>query len=171
MKHLFWFALFLFGLWIETAMSSYLHIAGFKINVVLILLIVVMLRWRSPALLFYGLMFGFMTDAHSHGIIGVNGLSFFIVSILAKWIGEWLYDENILTTFISVSILSLVEGGIRLILLKLLFVEMPWNYFLFTVILPLAPIHGAAAVIFSLIVVRLEKFFHLKIEGEQALYR
>jgi len=66
--------------------------------------------------------------------------------------------------------LSLVEGGIRLILLKVLFLEMPWNHFLFTIVLPLAPIHGVTAVIFSLIIVRLEKFFHLKTEEEHALY-
>lgn len=170
MKHLFWLILFLFGLWGETALSSYLQIAGFKINMVLILLIVVMLRWRPPMILFYGLIFGFMTDVHSHGILGVNGLSFFIILILAKWIGEWLYDENILTTFMSVSILSLVEGGIRLILLKILFTGMPWNLFFFKIILPLAPIHGVIAVIFSLIIVRLEKFFHLQTEEEHALY-
>lgn len=170
MKYLFWGIILLLGLWFETALSSYFRIAGLKVDVVLVLLLVLMLRWQSSAILFYGLFFGFMTDVLSHGMLGINGLSFFITIIIAKWIGKWLYDENLFSTFIFVGILSLVEGVIALLLLKILVIEIPWNHFFLKVIIPLAPIHGAIALIFYLGIVRLERYFHLQLEEDHPLY-
>ncbi|MBF0287525.1 MAG: rod shape-determining protein MreD [SAR324 cluster bacterium] len=168
MKHIFWCIAGICGLWLEVSISSYVRIADLKINVVLIILLILMLRWKSPLLLFYGWAFGFMGDSLSHSILGVNALSFFLTLLLTRWIGEWIYDDNVLSTVLFVGLLSFAEGGVTLTLLKLLDTDLPWNFLFFKTVLPISIIHGLICPIFLIILLRFERFFHLDPENQMA---
>ncbi|MBF0276845.1 MAG: rod shape-determining protein MreD [SAR324 cluster bacterium] len=164
MTHLHWWISGIFGLWVQIALSHYMRIIDLKINIVLIVLLVMTLRWKSPFLLFYGLALGLMSDASSHSLIGINGLSFFLTLILTRWFGEWFYDKNVISTVFFVGILSVIEGGIALILLKLLTPDFPWNLLFFQKVVPLSVIHGLVSPFFLWALTRFERFLHLKPE-------
>ena len=169
MIHLYWGIAGLFALWLETGFSSYLQIAGFKINTVLIVLLILMLRWKSPFLLFYGLTLGLMSDAVSHSMIGVYGLSFFLILILTRWIGVWFYDKNLISTALFVAALSWLEGGVALTLFKLVNSDLSWNRFFFQTVSFVAIIQGLISPLFLVILIRMERILHLKPEEKPSI--
>ena len=166
MIHLYWWLASMMGLWLETALSHYFQIAGLKINIVLMILLVMMLRWQSPYFLFYGLIVGGMTDALSHGMIGVNALSFFLILILTRWVSEWFYNRSVVSTMLFVGVLSFIEGGIALTLLKVLDSNLLWNRLFFQIVPPLAFMQGLLSPLFLLILTQLERFLHLHPQKE-----
>lgn len=166
MIHVYWWLASLSALWFETALSHYAQIAGLKVNIVLMVLLILMLRWKSPYFLFYGLMVGLMTDALSHAMIGVNGLSFFLILILTRWVGEWFYNRSVVSTMLFVGGLSFIEGGIALTLLKLLDFSLPWNRLFFQVVPPLVLVQGLFSPLFLFLLTQLERFLHLHPEKE-----
>lgn len=168
MTHLYWWIANLGGLWIEIVLSNYVRIAGLKINIVLIVLLILMLRWKSPFLLFYGLILGMMVDTLSHAMVGVNGLSFFLTLILTRWVSDWFYDRNVVSTMILVGVLSFIEGAVALTLFKLLDPEFLWHFLFFQVVSPLAFIHGLLSPLFLIILIRFERFLHLRPEGQSS---
>ncbi len=169
MIYLYWGVAGLLALWLETGFSSYLHIAGLKTNIVLIVLLILMLRWKSSYLLFYGLVLGLMTDAVSHSIIGIYGLSFFLVLILAQWISDWFYDKNTISTVFFVGLLSLIEGGIALTWFKILDSDFSWNLLFFQTVTFLAVIQGLISPLFLVMLIRMERILHLDPEGKPSI--
>lgn len=161
-KHIFWLITMVVGLWIETAFGPLIEITNLKINLVLVLLILFNLRWKSAYLWCYALLFGLMTDALTHGMLGLSGLSFFLTIVAAHWVGEWLYDENFLSTFLFVSLLSFIEGGVVLVLLTLLEPGLSFNSALWGVVIPLSLIHGVISPFLNWIVTKIEQALHLK---------
>ena len=169
MIHLYWSIAGLLAHWLETGFSNYLHIAGLKINIVLIVLLILMLRWKSPFLLFYGLILGLMADAVSHSIIGVYGLSFFLVLILTRWISDGFYDKKFISTILMVGLLSLIEGGIALTLFKVLNTELSWNRLFFQTVVFMAIIQGLISPLFLVILIRMEQILHLEPEEKPSI--
>ncbi len=169
MTHLYWWISGIAALWVESALSHYFSFLGLKINIVLIVLLIMTLRWKSPFLLFYGLAFGLMSDTISHSLLGVSGLSFFLTLILTRWFGEWFYDKNISSTLFFVSFLSLIEGGIALTLLKLLTPDLPWNLLFFQTVVSLSLVHGLVSPLFLGTLTRFERFLRLRPEDKPRL--
>ncbi len=166
MRHIFWCIAGICGLWLEVSISNHARIADLKINTVLIILLILMLRWKSPFILFYGWAFGLMTDSLSHSIHGLNALSFFMTLLLTRWVGEWIYDDNAFSTVLFVGLLSLVEGGFTLTLLKLFATDLSWNLLFLKNVLPISVVHGLISPIFLLLLIRFERFFHLDPENQ-----
>ncbi len=161
MKVIFWILIGLISLWTEATASSYLRIWDLKIDLVFIVLLLLMLRWKSSFLLFYGLVLGIITDALSHSMLGVYGLSYFLILSLTRWIGEWFYDNNIFSTFLFVALLSLLEGICALTLLKLLTPTLSWNTLFISVLVPLSLIHGLLSPPLLMIIIRVERILKL----------
>lgn len=155
--------------WGDVILSSYIRIGDLKINYVLILLIVLMLKWPASFLFFYGMFLGFMCDALSHGMIGIYGISFFLTLILAKWIGESFYEDNISSTMLFVLLLTAVEGGISVTLFKILIPGISWNSLFLENVVPLAVIHGIISPIIFGIISYFGHLLKLELEMNNAL--
>lgn len=161
MKHLYWIIIGLSALWLQAALSGHLMIAQIKVNFVLMSLLVMMLRWKSPFLLFWGLFLGLLMDALSHSMIGVYGMSFFITLILTRWLSEMFYDQNIFSTVLFVGVMTIVEGVTSLIILNIFSEHNEFNQLFFKVTLPLSILHGVCSIVVGFILIRCERGFNL----------
>lgn len=164
-KLTFWFLVGLFTFWGEAALSQYFLIADLKINFVLMIYILLVLRWKSPVLWVFALLFGLMMDTMTHSMLGVNGISFFVTILAAHWAGEWLYDDNFFSTMVFVCVLSFLEGGITLLLLKILENNISWNHLFFTIVAPLSLIQGVIAPFLLSLLKGAERMFSLNPES------
>ena len=161
MKYLYWIFICLAALTFEAAMSSYLVFLGYKVDFVLLVLMILMLRWKSSSLIFIGAGMGLMCDALSHSMLGVYGISYLLTMILARSVGEWFYDENVFSTLLFAGVLTIAEGSIALIFFKTLMPWMSWNSQMLGTVLPLAAMHALVSPIILAILLRLERLFHV----------
>ncbi|MGK5091818.1 rod shape-determining protein MreD [Deltaproteobacteria bacterium TL4] len=160
MNYIFWILSGLFSFWIEVLFSRTLQIAGFKLDLVFITLIILTLRWQNPFLLFYGLLLGMMSDAFSHSMIGLYGISYFLSLIIVRWVGDSFYENNVFSTVFFVFLLSIVEGGLAAFFLKILS-QLSWNTLFFQTELPVAVIQSLISPLLFLILRKTEAVMHL----------
>lgn len=149
------------SLWLQVGVAPYLSVFGIKPDLMLLMLLVVALRWIEPWLFVYAALAGLALDVFSHGVLGVYGLSFFLVSFLARYVGFAIYENNVLFTMAAVAGLTLAEGVIAITIFELLDPTVPWWHWLLTVVLPLSLYHGLIAPFLMMGLIRLERLTKL----------
>ena len=165
MKYLFWGLGGLIGFWTEVVLNPTFQVLGYKIQFSWIALIIMILRWPSMFLVFYGLILGLMSDSFSHSMLGLYGISFFLTLLVARKIGESFYESNVFSTMIFVVFLSLIEGALSMLLLKLLLTEISWSSVFMQTVVPLSLIQGVLSPLVFFLLLRMESLFHLNPEG------
>ncbi|MCZ6474462.1 MAG: rod shape-determining protein MreD [SAR324 cluster bacterium] len=138
-------AIGLASFWLELTAIPYLSIFGIKPNLFLLTVLVLGLRWMSPWLFVYGVAVGIALDVFSHGMLGVYGISFFIISFLAIYVGSAIYENTLWFTMVSVAGLTLAEGLISISIFEILDSTAPWWQWLSQRVLPAAIYHAVLA--------------------------
>lgn len=126
MRMLAYFGIGVSALWMQLALAPMLAIAGFKPNLLLVVVLVIGLRWFEPWLFIYAALTGLAHDSFSHGILGVYALSFFLVFFAARYAGLSIFDNSLLFTVLGVLGLSLMEGLISVTVFEYLDPSLPW---------------------------------------------
>lgn len=133
------------SLWLQLAVASYGTFFGLKPNVMLLVLLLIALRRQEPWLFLYAAPAGLALDVFSHGMVGVYGISFFLVSLLASYAAKAVYEHNIWFTVGGVAGLSLAEGLISSTIFEILDPTTPWWSWFLNRVIPLAIFHGLLA--------------------------
>ena len=165
MKYLFWGLGGLICFWMEVVLNPTFQILGFKIQFSWIALVIMILRWPSMYLVFYGLILGLMKDSFSHSMLGLYGISFFLTLIVGRKIGESFYESNVFSTMIFVVFLSLMEGALAVLLLKFLLTGISWTTVFMQTVVPLSLVQGVVSPFVFFLLIRMESRFHLNPEG------
>ena len=110
--------LVVFGILFQVLITSFIQPMGFKLNWVLIILIILAFLHGNRLIPFLAIFAGIWCDLMSHGMIGVYGISFLFVILVTQWISTWFYSHTLLLGMIVFFTLSLFEGFISLTLLK-----------------------------------------------------
>lgn len=133
------------SLWMQLAITSHGTIFGLKPNLMLIVVLLIALRRQEPWLFLYAAPAGLALDVFSHGVVGVYGISFFLVSLLALYAARAVYEHNIWFTVGGVAGLSLAEGVISSSIFEILDPTTPWWSWFLRRVIPLAILHGLLA--------------------------
>ena len=134
--------LVIFGILFQVLITSFIQPMGFKLNWVLMILIILAFLHGNRLIPFLAIFAGIWCDLMSHGMVGVYGISFLFVILVTQWISTWFYSHTLLLGMIVFFTLSLFEGFISLTLLKWSEEEFRWGWnFLYTAF-PQALIHG-----------------------------
>lgn len=145
MKGLIYSGLGLAALWLQLALVPLISLAGYKPNLLLVVLLVLVLRWTDPWSFCFAALVGLGHDAFSHGVLGVYGISFFLVSFLARFASTSLFDKSTGFVMLAVMALSLAEGLISVTLFQILDSSVPWWAWMFGEVLPVAVYNGLLA--------------------------
>lgn len=145
MRGLIYAGIGLAALWLQLTLGPALGFVGVKPDLPLITVAVLGLRWREPWLFLYGAGLGVALDVFSHGMLGVYGLSFFAVSLVARLAGGALYESNALFTLVGVLALSVLEAVISLTVFNILDPAVSWWGLFLTIGLPASLYNGLLA--------------------------
>ena len=133
------------ALWLQLTVFPYLSVFGIKPNLLLLTVLVLGLRWMAPWLFVYGSLAGIALDVFSHGMLGVYGISFFLISILSIYVGSSIYENTVWFTMAAVAGLTLAEGVISISIFEILDGATPWWQWLFRKVLPASIYHAVLA--------------------------
>ena len=98
----------LIGVLMNIVFNYYFLPVGFKINWMLIFLLVLTFRHSSISLSFLGVFAGMILDSLSHGYIGLYGISFFVTLLLARQLIKLFFANTFLAVSLAV-FLSLIH--------------------------------------------------------------
>lgn len=166
MKYLFWLTVGLCSIWISLIVNAYFPFFGIKINFIFIGMLLLLLRWADPFLLFLGSFLGLVQDALSHSMLGVYGLSFFLSFLIAKRVGESLYGSNFFSTPVFVFLFSCLEGSLSFFIFKLLSPQITWNMLFFQPILGIALVQAMISPLILWALQKGELSFRLTLKAE-----
>ena len=130
------------GIISQILMTPYLHLFGYKLNWVLMILVILAFQQNNQFISFLAILAGICCDVLSHGMIGVYGISFLFVILLTQWLSTWFYSQTLLLMTIVFFFLTLLEGVFSLTLLEWSDDEFRWSSNLIKITLPQAIIHG-----------------------------
>lgn len=145
MKVLVYLGMGVVTLWLQLTMVPIVSIFGTHPNLPLLTVMLVALRWLDPWVFIFGALVGVGMDVFSHGLLGVFGISYFLVAIASRVSGIAVYENNWLSTALLVVALSVLEGVLSLIILEALDPGIPWWLWLFQKVVPVSLYHGALA--------------------------
>lgn len=131
-----------FGIIFQILLTPYLHLFGYKLNWVLMILVILAFQQNSRFISFLAIFAGICCDVLSHGMIGVYGISFLIVILITHWLSSWFYSQTLLLMTIVFFSLTLLEGFFSFTLLEWSDEEFRWSSNLIKITLPQAIIHG-----------------------------
>jgi rod shape-determining protein MreD len=129
--------------WLQVTVIPSFALFGVHPNLPLMTVALFGMRWLHPGFFVYAALSGLALDSFSHGVLGVYGISFLITAALANVAGIAIYEQNPLFTALAVSVLTLAEGLVSLLVLSLLGSEVAWASWLLGRVLPLSIYHGA----------------------------
>tara|TARA_B100001029_G_C14941197_1_gene383300 strand:+ start:101 stop:595 length:495 start_codon:yes stop_codon:yes gene_type:complete len=153
------FGLMLIGAWLNIVLNSYVQLGSFKINWILIIMLVITFRHSTHLIPFFGILAGIICDALSHGIMGLYAISFFVTLLFASLLNKLFYANTFLTVSIAVLSMSLFEGWISISILGMLGTEINKSTLMLSTVLPLSVLHGLVAPVILLVVLWCEKLF------------
>ena len=143
----------IFGSWMNLVINNYFQIVDLKINWVLIFTLVLAFRYSRIFLPFIGIIAGLICDAHSHGIMGLYGASFFLTLLMVNQIKKVFYSNTLFSISLSISALTFFESLTSLFILGLFETDLEQTSLIISTSLMLAIIHGfITPVIIKLIV-------------------
>ena len=111
--------LVVFGILFQVLITSFIQPMGFKLNWVLMILIILAFLHGNRLIPFLAIFAGIWCDLMSHGMIGVYGISFLFVILVTQWISTWFYSHTLLLGMIF----GWGEGGAIIHLLQILYVR------------------------------------------------
>ncbi len=143
----------IFGSWMNLVINNYFQIVDLKINWVLIFTLVLAFRYSRIFLPFIGIIAGLICDAHSHGIMGLYGASFFLTLLMVNQIKKVFYSNTLFSICLAISVLTFFESLTSLFILGLFETDLEQTSLIISTSLMLAIIHGfITPVIIKLIV-------------------
>lgn len=145
MKGWIFLGLGLASLWLQLSVAPLASVFGVKPNLVLMTVILAGLRWQHPWLFVYGALTGLGMDVFSHGVLGVYGITYLLISLLTLYTARSVYENNLWFTMLAVGGLTLAEGLMAITIFEVLDVRSPWWDWLFWRVVPLAFYHGLLA--------------------------
>ena len=138
--------------WMNIVFNNYVQFLGIKINWLLVFSIVLSFRFSKLTLSIVGILAGLICDAHSHGIMGLYGFSFFLTTLIVIQIKNILYSNNFFAIGLIVSTMTIIEAWISLTILGWFEPEINKTSLMFNSIFILAILHGfITPIIFKLI--------------------
>ena len=151
--------LMLIGAWLNIVLNSYVQLGSFKINWILVIMLVLTFRHSKHLIPFLGILAGLICDALSHGIMGLYAISFFVTLLLARFLNKLFYANTFLTVSLAVLSMSLFEGWVSISILGMLGTEINRSSLMLSTVLPLSFLHGLGAPLVLLGVVWFDKLF------------
>ena len=143
----------IFGSWMNLVINNYFQIVDLKINWVLIFTLVLAFRYSRIFVPFIGIIAGLICDAHSHGIMGLYGASFFLTLLMVNQIKKVFYSNTLFSISLAISALTFFESLTSLFILGLFETDLEQTSLIISTSLMLAIIHGfITPVIIKLIV-------------------
>ena len=79
---IFFISFILFGIWLNIVFNNYFQIGGYKVNWILLFMLILTFRNTKILIIFFGALIGLVMDALSHGIMGLYGTSFFLTLLI-----------------------------------------------------------------------------------------
>ncbi len=161
MKPWIYLAMGVGSLWLQLTVVPFAAVSGVKPNLMLLVVLLIALRWQEPWLFVFAAAGGLALDVFSHGVVGVYGISYFLISLLALYAGRSVYENNLWFTMGAVAGLTLLEGAIALAIFEVLDQATPWWSWLLRRVVPQAVYHGLLAPFLLYGLVRLERALKL----------
>ncbi len=153
------FGLMLIGACLNIILNSYVQLGSFKINWILIIMLVITFRHSTHLIPFFGILAGLICDALSHGIMGLYAISFFVTLLFGSLLNKLVYANTFLTVSLAVLSMSLFEGWVSISILGMLGTEINKSTLMLSTVLPLSVLHGLVAPVILLVVLWCEKLF------------
>lgn len=157
MKFWVYLGLGIIGLWLQVTLAPSLSIVGVRPNLLLISVLLLGMRWRDPWLFIYAVPAGLAMDTFSHGLLGLYGITFFVISFFSQMAGEEIYDNQPAITSLLVLGLSLTEGVFSLIILEFIDSRTVFWEFLLTSVLPASLYNAILAPFLVMGLIQLER--------------
>ena len=104
--------LVVFGILFQVLITSFIQPMGFKLNWVLMILIILAFLHGNRLIPFLAIFAGIWCDLMSHGMIGVYGISFLFVILVTQWISTWFYSHTLLLGMIVFILMERLSVGI-----------------------------------------------------------
>ena len=130
------------GVWLNIVFNHYFQIGGLKINWLLMFMLVLTIRHSDVSLPFVGVFAGLFSDALSHGIMGIYGISFFVTLLLSRQLKNISYANTFFAVSLAVLAMSILEGWISLTIMGLLEPDFDQLSLVLSSTLPLAVLQG-----------------------------
>ncbi len=146
------------GIIFQVLLAPYLHPFGYKLNWVLMILVILAFQQSNRLMPFLAIFAGICCEVFSHGMFGVYGISFLFVILLTHWLSAWFYSHTLLLMMILFFVLTLLEGFFSLTLLEWSQDDIRWSWNLINMTLPLALIHAFVGPFLLKGVIYLENF-------------
>ena len=158
---LFFFAIgfMIVGICMNLVFNNYFQLLGLKINWVLLFVIVLSFRYPKLTLAFVGILAGLFCDAHSHGIMGLYGTTFFLTILLVIQVKKILYSNTFLAISIVIVFVTIIEAWLSLTILGWFEPNLDKTSMMLDTNLILAIIHGFITPIIFQIILWAENLF------------
>jgi len=158
---LFFFAtgFIIISAWMNLVFNNYVQLLGLKTNWMLIFAIVLSFRYPKLSLPIVSVLAGLICDAHSHGIMGLYGISFFLTSLIVIQVKKILYSNTFIAISLIVSLMTILEAWISLTLLGWFEPELDKTSLMLNSILILSIIHAFITPIIYQIILWAENLF------------
>lgn len=157
MKVLIFTGIGISALWLQLSLAPMIAVGGIKPNFMMIVLLVLGLRLVEPWLFIYAALSGLAHDAFSHGILGVYGISYFLVYFAARFAGMSIFDNSLGFIVLGVLSLSFMEGLFSVSLFQFLDGSVPWWGWMIGTVLPTAFYNALLAPLAWVALSRLER--------------
>ena len=103
--------------WMSLVFNNYVQLFGIKINWLLVFVIILSFRYPKLSLPLVSILAGLICDSHSHGIMGLYGISFFLTTLIVIQLKKILYYNNFYSISLVVSVMTIIESWISLSIL------------------------------------------------------
>ena len=141
------------GSWMNLVFNNYFQLLGMKINWILLIVIVMTFRYSKLTLPIIGIFAGLICDAHSHGIMGLYAISYFLTTLLVINVKKILYSNNYFAIGLIVSVMTIIEALLSLTILGWFYPDLEKIPLIINTTISLAIIHGfSTPVILKLII-------------------
>ncbi len=145
------------GLWLQSTVAPSIAIGHIRPNLMLLTLVVLVLRWPSPWLVFYGALAGLALDSFSHGMLGVYAITFLLITVATRMSANAIYENNLLSSVLVVLAMTVLHGALALLIFKVLDTTTHWWWWMLTRVIPEGLYTAALAPLFFLAHDRLER--------------
>ena len=152
----------LFSALMNLVFNNYVQLLGMKINWMLVFVIVMSFRFSKLTIPIVGILAGLICDAHSHGIMGLYGVSFFITTLIVIQIKKILYSNSFFTIGLVVSTMTIIESWISLTILGWFEPDLDKTSLMLNSILLLALLHGFITPLIYKLILWTENIFLLE---------
>jgi rod shape-determining protein MreD len=136
MRLLIHVGIWLAGVWLQASVAPAAALWGYRPNLLLLTLLVLVLRWPSPWLFVYGALAGLAMDSFTHGVLGIYGLSFFATAIAARIAAGFVYDNSTGSALLVVLAMAWFEGTVAITIFEVMDPATPWWRWWFTRVIP-----------------------------------